>query len=134
MRLYIALGVIALMSIVGCQNKTENSQEAIAFIVRPENAEIMTDKEIEPGLPDPNVLLVEQAVDAWLYFNLEDYKSYEALIRSTEYDSISGIYTHHIRYRYMNESGGLVTTEQDFEVDPSTPGSHNIPYSVTAIK
>lgn len=98
------------------------------------DAPALTSMEIQRSvLPEPNVLLVEQAVDAWLFFNLGDFKNYEPITRSTVYDSIAGTYIHHLRYRCMNDNGGLVTYERDFEVDPNRHGENDIPYAINPL-
>lgn len=78
-------------------------------------------------------IFVDQAIDAWLYFKLSDFKSYQPIIRTTRYDSIRNIHTQHLRYRVMNEQGGMVTLERDFEVDLNRPGDHGIPFFVKEI-
>lgn len=112
-----------IAAICGCTPQTQDAapaQEAAA--------------DIAPAtLPEPNVLLIEQAVDAWLFFNLPDFKNYEAIIRSTDHEEGSNIYIHHLRYRYMNQTGGYVTVEQSFSVDTSHPGDNSIPYAVTPL-
>lgn len=87
-----------------------------------------------PDSIQPNILLIEQAVDAWLFFHLPDFKNYEPIIRSTDHSEGSHIYIHHLRYRYMNQTGGFITVQQSFKVDTSTPGENSIPYSVTPIE
>lgn len=82
------------------------------------------------GDPEKNWIFVQQAVDAWLYFHLSDFKSYEPLRRSTDYDSIRDIYIHHLRYRSMNEQGGMVTVERDYEVDLNRQGDNGNPFFV----
>lgn len=84
--------------------------------------------------PEDNYLLVEQAVDAWLYFNLSDYKSYEPLIRSTTYDSLNNTYTHHLRLRAMNPQGGMVTSSHTFMIDMTRRGENGIPFYVEEIE
>lgn len=83
--------------------------------------------------PEKNYLFVEQAVDAWLYFHLQDYRNYEPLIRSTEYNSVSNLYIHHLRLRTMNQEGGLETTERTFQVDLTRQGDHGNPFYVEEI-
>ena len=82
------------------------------------------------GNPEKDWIFVQQAVDAWLYFHLSDFKSYEPLRRSTDYDSIRDIYIHHLRYRTMNEQGGVVTVERDYEVDLNRQGDNGNPFLV----
>lgn len=82
------------------------------------------------GDPEKDWIFVQQAVDAWLYFHLSDFKSYEPLRRSTDYDSIRDIYIHHLRYRTMNEQGGMVTVERDYEVDLNRQGDNGNPFFV----
>lgn len=61
-------------------------------------------------------ILAEQAVDAWMFYNLQDFRSYEPLIRNTEYLPDSNLYIHTVRYREMNENGGMMTYEKTFKV------------------
>ena len=84
--------------------------------------------------PEDNYILVEQAVDAWLYFNLSDYKSYEPLIRSTDYDSARNLYIHHLRLRTMNKQGGMETYDRLFEIDMTRQGENGNPFHVREIK
>lgn len=83
--------------------------------------------------PEKFFLIVEQAVDAWLYFNISDFKSYEPLIRYTIYDAGRNVYIHHLRYRSINKEGGMDTTEAKFEVDLTSPGSNGNPFHVTPL-
>lgn len=83
--------------------------------------------------PEKNYLIVEQAVDAWLYFNISDFKSFEPLIRSTTYDGERNVYLHNLRYRSMNPEGGIVTTEAEYEVDLNSPGANGNPFHVTPL-
>ena len=82
------------------------------------------------GNPEKDWIFVEQAVDTWPYFHLSDFKTYEPLMRSTDYDSDRDIYIHHLRFRTMNEQGGSVTIEQDYEVDLNRPGDNGNPFLV----
>lgn len=66
--------------------------------------------------PKEMIFLVEGAVDTWFFYNLDNYASYEAIMRNTEYDSIRNIHIHHVRFRSMNKDGGYETTEKTFEV------------------
>ncbi len=94
-------------------------------------SELPTPTTITPtGDPKKDWIFVEQAVDAWLYFHLSDFKSYKPLRRSTDYDTIRHIYIHHLRYTTMNTQGGMITIDQDYEVDLNRPGDHSNPFFV----
>ena len=78
-------------------------------------------------------ILIEQAVDAWMYFNLSDYRSYEPLTRATIFNEKKGVYEHKVRFRSMNSEGGMVTQEWEFEVDLGRKGENGNPYWVRRI-
>ena len=61
-------------------------------------------------------ILVEGAVDSWLFYHLHDYRSYEPLIRSTEYNADEDYYIHKCRYRASTLEGGYETEEKIFVV------------------
>ena len=66
--------------------------------------------------PDEMMFFVEGAVDSWFFYHLHDYRSYEAIIRSTEYDEMEECYIHKCRYRASTLGGGYETEEKIFKV------------------
>lgn len=129
----------ALIGTIFCACGTENRNADSDTVNSHQSAEALceqkcTSKTVETtGNPDKDWIFVEQAVDAWLYFNLSDFKSYEPLIRSTEYNKDRDIYIHHLRFRYMNEQGGIVSVEKTFEVDLYREGENGNPFFVKEI-
>lgn len=125
--------------ITGCSGRTNDARTQVDTVILDSGTSDSSDSIIRNKenwmSPDPekNYLIVEQAVDAWLFYNLSDYKSYEPIIRSTDYDSNRKIYIHHLRYRSMNPEGGIVTSERDFEVDLTKPGENGNPFQVVPI-
>ena len=61
-------------------------------------------------------MLVEGAVDTWFFNHLHDYRSYEPLIRSTDYNAAEDYYIHKCRYRATTLEGGYETEEKIFKV------------------
>lgn len=106
---------LAVLSLTGCDRKEVRLNLSDA----PEKSdaeESRLPEELESLSPEDGFLLVEQAVDSWMYFHLLDYSSYTPLIRSTDYDPLNDSYIHHVRYRGANVMGGLETHEKTFEV------------------
>ena len=109
--------VPVLLAHTGCgQYKTDsdNSESGTEFGLE-ENREPYPDG-MQALDPREQFLLVEQAVDSWMYFHLLDYSSYTPLIRSTDYDVRQKVHIHHIRYRAANAMGGNETYDKTFEV------------------
>ena len=61
-------------------------------------------------------MLVEGAVDSWFLYHLHDYRSYEPIIRSTDYNAEEDFYIHKCRYRASTLEGGYETEEKIFKV------------------
>ena len=61
-------------------------------------------------------MLVEGAVDSWFFYHLHDYRSYEPIIRSTDYNAEEDYYIHKCRYRASTLGGGFETEEKIFKV------------------
>lgn len=118
MKLIINLSIIlsTLLSLTSCKgDKTKEAVNEIdsSVII---NSEVSIPENISDLKPEEMMFLVEGAVDSWMFYNLDNYASYEAIIRKTDYDSVRNIHIHHIRYRTMNKEGGYETTEKTFEV------------------
>ncbi|MDE6423198.1 MAG: hypothetical protein K2K95_07240 [Muribaculaceae bacterium] len=111
------------MALTHCESVPERGGETVSEAPTPTTV-------LPTGDPEKDWIFVQQAVDAWLYFHLSDFKSYEPLRRSTDYDSIRDIYIHHLRYRSMNEQGGMITVERDYEVDLNRQGDNGNPFFV----
>lgn len=121
----------SLLLISACKpTPSDSHQEAIPQASTPTSESTIPTTVAPTGDPYKDWILVEQAVDAWLYYHLSDFKSYEPLRRSTDYDSIHDTYTHHLRYRTMTPEGGMVTIDQDYEVDLRHRGSNSLPFKV----
>lgn len=134
--LVILSGLLAAtMTTASCKSKEGQSAPASNH---PEDRTIQiaqsdpeTPRTLNPtGNPEKDWIIVEQAVDAWLYFHLSDFRSYEPLIRSSDYDPDRDIYTHHLRFRMINEQGGPVILDRDYEVDLNRPGVNGNPFHV----
>ena len=67
-------------------------------------------------LPSQQYILVEGAVDSWFFFHLHDYRSYEAIIRTTDFIEDKGYFIHKVRYRASTLEGGYETDEKIFRV------------------
>ena len=71
------------------------------------------DKEVsEEGI----FMLIEQSVDTWFFYHLENWNSYQPITRSTNYNKADDTYRHNIRYRAMNKNGGIETHSKEFKV------------------
>lgn len=77
------------------------------------------------GLPDDKMTrLVQQAIDAWIPFNLHafipnlEYKILSILSRWTGCDTPNYLYTYHLCYVILDVNGEIVSSIQDFEVKP----------------
>lgn len=109
----LIIGISVFVSSCGGKVKTESINDADKIEVDsvPANAESISDLKAEEM-----IFLVEGAVDTWFFYNLDNYASYEAVMRKTDYDPARNIHIHHVRYRTMNKEGGYETTEKTFEV------------------
>ena len=97
------------------------------------NSEISIPESISDLKPEEMMPLVEGAVDSWMFYNLDNYASYKAIMRKTDYDSARNIHTHHVRYRTMNKEGGYETTEKTFEVTFSLDENGVLDYTINEI-
>lgn len=105
------------MGLTGCSQHNANPDDSESKIEcsLTENPE-PRQAGLEDLTPQDQFLLVEQAVDSWMYFHLLDYSSYVPLIRNTDYAPRREVHIHHVRYRAANAMGGLETHEKTFEV------------------
>lgn len=105
------------LTLTGCGQQKKNPKDSDSRIEfsQTENSESRTEG-IQDLTPQQQFLLVEQAVDSWMYFHLLDFSSYAPLIRSTDYDARRNVHIHHLRYRAANAMGGRETHEKTFEV------------------
>lgn len=83
--------------------------------------------------PEEMMFLVEGAVDSWMFYNLDNFASYEVIMRKTDYDSVRNIHIHHVRYRTMNKEGGYETTEKTFDVTFSIDKKGVLDYTINEI-
>lgn len=112
--LTLILPVVPVLA--GCHGK-EGAGSDSASEVKTAVAETHEQESLREDMaPEDLFLLVEQAVDSWMYFHLLDFSSYKPLIRSTDYDSRQDLYIHHVRYRAANSMGGRETHDKTFEV------------------
>lgn len=59
---------------------------------------------------------VEGALDTWFFYHLHDYRSFEPIIRSTDYNAEEDYYVHKCRFRASTLGGGYETEEKIFMV------------------
>lgn len=111
--LFIFSGGIVFSS---CSKVKEQNQETSDFLEKENIEEFISQednlKELKPEL----YILVEGAVDTWFFYNLLDYRSYEPIIRSTDYIPQEDIFIHKCRYRARTLNGGFETVEKTFRV------------------
>lgn len=103
-------------SLWSCKGKSDASamEENDAYINVDSTENIQ--KSIADLKSDEMIFLVEGAVDSWFFYHLHDYRSYEPIIRSTEYDEAENCYIHKCRYRASTLGGGYSTEEKIFKV------------------
>lgn len=63
------------------------------------------------------ILFAEQAVNAWFYYNLPNFASYQRLSAKIDYNSNEDCYYYQCRYKTMNVKGGYETFEKSFRVE-----------------
>ena len=80
------------------------------------NSEVSIPENISDLKPEEMMFLVEGAVDSWFFYHLHDYRSYEPIIRSTDYNADGDYYIHKCRYRASTLGGGYETEEKTFKV------------------
>lgn len=106
--------VLLIVFFTSCKknDKTIPPEDSIiqAFSETVEDRENLNDKKGEL------YTLVEGAVDTWFFNHLHDYRSYEPLIRSTDYNAVEDYYIHKCRYRATTLEGGYETEEKIFKV------------------
>ena len=105
-----------LLSITSCKgDKTKESinENDSSDII---NSEIETSENISDLKPEEMMFLVEGTVDSWFFYHLHDYRSYEPIIRSTDYNAEEDYYIHKCRYRASTLGGGYETEEKIFKV------------------
>ena len=113
----IIIIIVFLLSLSSCRGNNEkqsvNENDPSDII----NSEVSIPGNISDLKPEEMMFLVEGAIDSWMFYNLDNYASYEAIMRKTDYDSVRNIHIHHVRFRTMNKAGGYVTKEKTFEVN-----------------
>ena len=109
--------IISIITLSGCHKRdagrgteTQKVEEGTSIERNGVNSEDLT--QMKPEL----YMLVEGAVDAWFFYNLHDYRSYEPLIRETNYNEEEDYYIHKCRYRASTLEGGYETEEKVFKV------------------
>ena len=105
-----------LLSLTSCKgDKTKESiyENDPSDII---NSEVSIPENISDLKPEEMMFLVEGAVDSWFFYHLHDYRSYEPIIRSTDYNADEDVYIHKCRYRASTLGGGYETEEKTFKV------------------
>ena len=119
--------LLALSSCNGDKSTNEETrQDSIKIeILGSGNSENVSDLK-----PEEMIFLVEAAVDSWFFYHLHDYRSYEPLIRSTEYNAEEDYYIHKCRYRASTLGGGYETENKifkvTFQIDPEGMKDYNV--------
>ena len=112
--IYSLIGI--LLSFTSCKSdKTRedvNENDSSDII----NSEIAIPENISDLKSEEMMFLVERAVDSWFFYHLHDYRSYEPIIRSTDYNADGDYYIHKCRYRASTLEGGYETEEKTFKV------------------
>ena len=105
-----------LLSLTSCKgDKTKESVNEIdsSVII---NSGVSIPENISDLKSEEMMFLVEGAVDSWFFYHLHDYRSYEPIIRSTDYNADEDVYIHKCRYRASTLEGGYETEEKIFKV------------------
>lgn len=116
MRKYLKVIIILLLIFLSSSCNKSRQSSGLEDNLRPvfsepvENVEGLKDKKGEL------YMLVEGAVDTWFFYHLHDYRSYEPMIRSTDYNLEEDNYIHKCRYRASTLEGGYETDEKIFKV------------------
>lgn len=117
--------------------RSDNSSvkdDSLTICVKEDDGSVADDvRELLEDNKGKQQLIVDQAVDAWFYYHLNNYESYKALQRSTTYDKERDVYIHKCMYRAMNRQGGIETWNKTFEVNLNEKGENQIPFKVTDI-
>ena len=112
----LSLIIGLLLSLSSCngnrKNEAGNENDSNNII----NSEIAIPENISDLKPEEMMFLVEGAVDSWFFYHLHDYRSYEPIIRSTDYNAEGDYYIHKCRYRASTLGGGYETEEKIFKV------------------
>ena len=104
--------VISLYSCNG-KSKTDTNCKEDSLI---ENTDLNRQENISDLKPEEMMFLVEGAVDSWFFYHLHDYRSFEPIIRSTDYKADEDYFIHKCRYRASTLGGGYETEEKIFKV------------------
>ena len=111
---YCILGILlSLTSCKGDKTKESVNENNSSDII---NSEIAIPENISDLKSEEMMFLVEGAVDSWFFYHLHDYRSYEPIIRSTDYNADGDYYIHKCRYRASTLGGGYETEEKMFKV------------------
>lgn len=111
--IFLIIGIsISISACVG-KSKTEMICNGDTII---ENETLIRQENIQDLKPEEMMFLVEGAVDSWFFYHLHDYRSYEPIIRSTDYNADEDYFIHKCRYRASTLGGGYETEEKIFQV------------------
>lgn len=110
------ISISLILSLSSCKSDKSKAETEGLNSTDIEIYEAAAQENVSDLKPEEMIFLVEGAVDSWFFYNLDNYRSYEAIMRSTDYDSTRNVHIHHVRYRFMNKEGGYETTEKTFEV------------------
>lgn len=117
MSYYNGLYIIGfLLSLSSCNvDKTKEADKEYSPANK-ENSYINIPQNISDLKSEEMMFLVEGAVESWFFNHLHDYRSYEPIIRTTDYNSEENYYIHKCRYRASTLGGGYETEEKIFKV------------------
>ena len=131
---WIRIGIFAILALIvsGCKNTKETASIGrITDDATPQFIDTASDYDSVPK--EDLYMLVEGAVDAWFFENMRNFKSYDPVIRKTEYRPETDTYIHNCRFRETNEYGGVKTINKVFEVslrtdfgNPNNPITYNV--------
>ena len=105
--------LLSLTSCKGDKTKESINENETSDII---NSEVSIPENISDLKPEEMMFLVEGAVDSWFFYHLHDYRSYEPIIRSTDYNAEGDYYIHKCRYRASTLGGGYETEDKIFKV------------------
>ena len=90
--IYGLIGI--LLSLSSCKGNSKKNviegKDSIEII----STEITIPDNITDLKPEEMIFLIEGAVDSWFFYHLHDYRSYEPIIRSTDYNAGGDYYIH----------------------------------------
>ena len=112
--IYFIIGI--LLSLSSCNVGKTKGDDKECDSINIINSKFDTPENISDLKHEEMIFLVEGAVDSWFFYHLHDYRSYEPIIRSTDYNADGDYYIHKCRYRASTLGGGSETEKKIFKV------------------